>query len=70
MFGIIRKTFGIGNVDITAQINALESRGLAKTLAQPTLVALSGEKASFLAGGEFPVPVNQTEQRGQRRHHG
>ena len=60
MFGILRKTFGLGNLDITAQINALEERGLAKTLAQPTLIALSGERASFLAGGEFPVPVNQT----------
>jgi pilus assembly protein CpaC len=59
-FGVFRKTFGIGNTDITAMINALETKGLAKTLAQPTLLALSGEKASFLAGGEFPVPVNQT----------
>jgi pilus assembly protein CpaC len=32
---------------------------MAKTLAEPTLVALSGEKASFLAGGEFPIPVVQ-----------
>lgn len=60
MFGVFRKTFGLGNLDITATINAMESRGLAKTLAQPTLVALSGEKASFLAGGEFPVPVAQS----------
>jgi pilus assembly protein CpaC len=59
-FGIFRKSFGLGGTDITATINALETRGLAKTLAQPTLVALSGEKASFLAGGEFPVPVNQS----------
>lgn len=59
-FGVFSKSFGIGNTDITAMINALETRGLAKTLAQPTLVALSGEKASFLAGGEFPVPVAQT----------
>ena len=59
-FSVLRKSFGLGNVDITAMINALETRGLAKTLAQPTLVALSGEKASFLVGGEFPVPVNQT----------
>lgn len=59
-FGIFRKAFNIGNVDINASINALENRGLAKTLAQPTLIALSGEKASFLAGGEFPVPVAQT----------
>jgi pilus assembly protein CpaC len=59
-FGVISKAFGIGGTDITAMINALETRGLAKTLAQPTLVALSGEKASFLAGGEFPVPVSQS----------
>ena len=59
-FGIFSKTFSIGNVDINAVVNALETRGLAKTLAQPTLVALSGEKASFLAGGEFPVPVAQS----------
>lgn len=35
---------------------ALESRGLTKTLAEPNLIALSGETARFLAGGEFPVP--------------
>ncbi|HEX8166158.1 MAG TPA: type II and III secretion system protein family protein [Beijerinckiaceae bacterium] len=38
-------------------IQALEERGLVRKLAEPNLVALSGEKASFLAGGEFPVPV-------------
>lgn len=59
-FGVLRQMFSLGNLDVTAMINALETRGLAKTLAQPTLIALSGEKASFLAGGEFPVPVNQT----------
>lgn len=59
-FGIFRKTFGLGSLDVTAMLNALETRGMAKTLAQPTLIALSGEKASFLAGGEFPVPVAQT----------
>lgn len=59
-FGVFSKSFTLGNTDITAMINALETRGLAKTLAQPTLVALSGEKASFLAGGEFPVPVAQS----------
>jgi pilus assembly protein CpaC len=59
-FAVFTKSFGIGNTDITASINAMETRGLAKTLAQPTLIALSGEKASFLAGGEFPVPVAQS----------
>lgn len=59
-FGIFRKMFDIGGLSIDATLNALETRGLAKTLAQPTLIALSGEKASFLAGGEFPVPVVQS----------
>lgn len=59
-FGILTKSFGIGNVDINAEVDMLERRGLAKTLAEPTLIALSGEKASFLAGGEFPIPVAQT----------
>ena len=58
-FGIFQKMFNIGGLSIDATLNALETRGLAKTLAQPTLIALSGEKASFLAGGEFPVPVVQ-----------
>ena len=59
-FGIIQKAFGIGGLSINASLNALEEKGMAKTLAQPTLIALSGEKASFLAGGEFPVPVRQS----------
>ena len=42
------------------QINALEQRGAARSLAEPNLVALSGDTASFLAGGEFPVPVPGT----------
>ena len=58
-FGIFRGAFGALGLNIDATLNALETRGLAKTLAQPTLIALSGEKASFLAGGEFPIPVVQ-----------
>jgi len=38
-------------------VNALEQKGAARSLAEPNLVALSGDTASFLAGGEFPVPV-------------
>jgi pilus assembly protein CpaC len=38
-------------------VQALEKRGLARRLAEPNLVALSGDTASFLAGGEFPFPV-------------
>jgi pilus assembly protein CpaC len=58
-FGILRKSFSLGGVDVLGVLDALENKGLAKTLAEPTLVALSGEKASFLAGGEFPIPVIQ-----------
>jgi pilus assembly protein CpaC len=57
--GIIRNAFSIGSLDITGVLNALETKGLARTLAKPTLVAISGERASFLAGGEFPIPIAQ-----------
>ena len=46
-----------GGVDFTGFIDLLEEKGIARTLAEPTLVALSGDTADFLAGGEFPVPV-------------
>lgn len=58
-FGIFRKSFNVAGLDILGVLDSLEDKGLAKTLAEPTLVALSGEKASFLAGGEFPIPVVQ-----------
>ena len=41
---------------VDAQVAALEQKGIVRTLARPNLVAMSGEKASFLAGGEFPFP--------------
>jgi pilus assembly protein CpaC len=43
----------------TGFVNALEEDGLVKILAEPNLIALSGQTATFLAGGEFPVPVPQ-----------
>lgn len=43
--------------EITAVIRALEEQGSLTTLAEPNLVAISGETAHFLAGGEFPVPI-------------
>ena len=46
-------------LQIDALISALEEKGLVKTLAEPDLVALSGETAKFLAGGEIAVPVVQ-----------
>jgi pilus assembly protein CpaC len=44
---------------ISADLSLMESNNLARVLAEPTLVALSGQSASFLAGGEIPVPVPQ-----------
>jgi pilus assembly protein CpaC len=44
-------------------IQALEKRGVARRLAEPNLVALSGDTASFLAGGEFPIPVQGDNNR-------
>jgi pilus assembly protein CpaC len=51
-----------GPVDITAAIQALEKKGVIRVLAEPNLLALSGDTASFLAGGEFPIPI--AEQNG------
>jgi pilus assembly protein CpaC len=42
---------------MTILMNALETRGLVKTLAEPNLVTMSGDTANFLAGGEFPIPI-------------
>ncbi|PCI33584.1 MAG: pilus assembly protein CpaC [Alphaproteobacteria bacterium] len=56
-FGIGDINFGIGDTDFNILFDNLEQRGLVKTLAEPNLVAMSGDTASFLAGGEFPVPV-------------
>jgi pilus assembly protein CpaC len=49
--------WGGGSSRVLAALNALEGSGFAYTLSQPSLVAMSGQSASFLAGGEFPVPV-------------
>jgi len=48
---------GLPTFPFSAILNILEQSGLAKTLAEPTLVALSGQEAKFLVGGEFPVPI-------------
>lgn len=51
--------FGVssGDARFLGFLDILKENGLAKVLAEPTLVCLSGEKADFLAGGEFPIPV-------------
>lgn len=48
-----------GNSSVTAMIDLLNQENLLTVLAEPTLVALSGQTASFLAGGEFPIPISQ-----------
>lgn len=56
--GLFAGTFGTSSLRILFE--ALETKGLAKTLAEPNLIALSGDTASFLAGGEFPIEVAQS----------
>jgi len=51
--------FGIPAADLQFFLEALEDNQYLRILAEPSLVALSGEEASFLAGGEFPIPVVQ-----------
>jgi len=58
---IIRTSSG-ASVDLL--VTALEQKGLVRRLAEPNLMALSGESARFLAGGEFPVPVASTTAAG------
>src|SRR5690606_12977520 len=59
----IQNAFGFVVTDASKNIlgilNVLEGRGLARTLAEPSLLAMSGHTATYLAGGEFPIPVSQ-----------
>jgi pilus assembly protein CpaC len=56
--------FQAGKSNIQAMIDALDQEGLITMLAEPNLTAISGETASFLAGGEFPIPVAQSGSSG------
>jgi pilus assembly protein CpaC len=49
--------FTQGSLEFAVLIEALESKGVVRTLAEPNLTALSGQEAKFLAGGEYPIPV-------------
>lgn len=51
--------FNVGGLEVGILLEALESKGVVRTLAEPNLTALSGQEAKFLAGGEYPVPVSQ-----------
>jgi pilus assembly protein CpaC len=55
--GIFGKILGL---DMLGTLDLLENDGVVTTLAEPNLTALSGETASFLAGGEFPIPISQS----------
>jgi pilus assembly protein CpaC len=50
----------IGSVFVEGFVNALRQNNLLRILAEPNLIAISGQEASFLAGGEFPIPVAQS----------
>ncbi|MHA7901438.1 MAG: type II and III secretion system protein family protein [Henriciella sp.] len=54
----------VGDFDISFFFDALEQQGLLTTLAEPNLVAMNGETAYFLAGGEFPIPVGSQVNNG------
>ncbi len=55
--GAMNIRFGGGSFTAQVLLEALETQGMARTLAEPNLTALSGQRANFLAGGEFPIPV-------------
>lgn len=55
--GALALGFTAGSLEFAVLLEALESRGMVRTLAEPNLAALSGQQARFLAGGEYPVPV-------------
>ena len=53
--------FDVGSVGFGVLLEALETKNLVRTLAEPNLTALSGQEASFLAGGEYPIPVTDND---------
>ena len=57
--GAMAFQFGVGAFEVGILLEALENKGVVRTLAEPNLTALSGQEAKFLAGGEYPVPVAQ-----------
>ncbi len=61
-FGTGTVALANGGMSLASNISGLERDGLVNTLAEPTLTAISGETAGFLAGGEFPVPTGRDNQ--------
>lgn len=60
--GLVRLFLFEDNIQIDAVLDALQTRGDFRSLAEPNLLAIEGRQASFLAGGEIPIPVPQTGQ--------
>ena len=63
-FGVVLAQMVNGGTTVDLLITALETKGLIRRLAEPNLMALSGDTAQFLAGGEFPVPIAATSANG------
>lgn len=63
IMGVVSQEIGSYQLDLAAVMSVLEQYNVSKILAEPTLVALSGQQAEFLAGGEVPIPVNQQGNR-------
>ena len=61
--GAILFGFNAGSTQVGLLLEALEQKGAVRFMAEPNLVALSGQEAKFLAGGEYPVPVSQLGDR-------
>ena len=59
--GALALGFTAGSVQFAVLMEALESKGVVRTLAEPNLTALSGQEAKFLGGGEYPIPVLTTD---------
>ena len=63
-FGVVIANLVNGGTNIDVMVSALENKGLVRRLAEPNLIALSGDTAKFLAGGSFPIPTISTTSAG------
>lgn len=59
--GALGLGFSAGGLQFSVLLEALEQKGVVRTLAEPNLTALSGQEAKFLAGGEYPIPIRTNE---------
>ena len=59
-FSLANASAAIGDVSLDFLLDTLEEKGVVRTLAEPNLITLSGDRARFLTGGEFPIPVGRT----------